>query len=35
MWIILFMTGETIHGRALEQIVNVTTTTRYIDVPGQ
>lgn len=34
MRIILFMTGETIHGRAFEHIVNMTAATSYVDVPG-
>ena len=34
MWIVLLMAGETVHGRALEQIISVTITAGYIDMPG-
>ena len=35
MRIVLLMAGETVHGRALEQIISMTITAGYIDMPGQ
>lgn len=35
MRIVRFMAGETIHGRAYEQLVRMTTTARYIDMGWQ